>query len=95
MAKIMKIAETLFLVFALVFLDISVKLLLKQPLYNCTHLFIKAHSKSRAFFNIQAGGGQMPTVVFPIVPPPPLNHIYPLSLFNKIDLNCYVFFATK
>jgi hypothetical protein len=48
MAKIMKIA---------VFLDISVKLLLKRPLHNRTHLFIKAHTKP----NIQAGaGGQMP-----------------------------------
>ena len=52
--------EHKFLVFVLVFLDISVKRLLKQPLHNHTHLFIKAHTKSRAFFNIQAGdGGQM------------------------------------
>ena len=47
----------MFLVFVLAFLDISVKRLLKQPLHNHTHLFIKAHTKSRAFFNIQAGGG--------------------------------------
>jgi hypothetical protein len=69
MAKIMKIAEALIrtfglcsVVFVLVFLDISVKLLLKQPLHNHTHLFIKAHTKSRAFFNI---------VQPPLVPPPP------------------------
>ena len=47
----------MFLVFVLAFLDISVKRLLKQPLHNHTHLFIKAHTKSRAFFNMQAGGG--------------------------------------
>ena len=47
----------MFLVFVLAFLDISVKRLLKQPLHNHTHLFIKAHTKSRAFFNIQVGGG--------------------------------------
>ena len=47
----------MFLVFVLAFLVISVKRLLKQPLHNHTHLFIKAHTKSRAFFNMQAGGG--------------------------------------
>ena len=46
----------MFLVFVLAFLDISVKRLLKQPLHNHTHLFIKAHTKSRPFFNMQAGG---------------------------------------
>jgi hypothetical protein len=57
----MKIAETLnrtlFLVFVLLLLDISVKLLLKQSLHNHTHLFIKAHTKTRIFFNTEAGGG--------------------------------------
>jgi hypothetical protein len=51
MAKIMKIAETLNMVLSLVFLDNSVKLLLKQSLHNHTHLFIKAHTKPKVFFN--------------------------------------------
>ena len=57
MAKIMKIVEILSIVLSFCLLDISVKRLLKQPLHNHTYLFIKAHTKSRAFFNIQAGGG--------------------------------------
>jgi hypothetical protein len=47
----------MFLVFVLVFLDISVKRLLKQPLHNHTHLFIKAHTKSGAFLTYKLGGG--------------------------------------
>jgi hypothetical protein len=57
----------------LVFLDISVKLLLKQPLHNHTHLFIKAHTKSRAFFNIQAGGK---------TPPPPVDSPFKFQNFS-------------
>ena len=40
--------------------NISVKLLLKQPLHNHTHLFIKAHTKSSAFFTQAGGAGKCP-----------------------------------
>jgi hypothetical protein len=55
----------------------------------------------RAFFNIQAGGGgKCPPV--PLVPHPPTKshfapppRLYPLSLFNQNDLNCYVFLPLR
>jgi hypothetical protein len=73
----MKIAETLSIVLSICLsfrLDISVKVLLKQPLHNHTHLFIKAHTKSRAFFNMQAGA-QMPRAKSHFAPPPPHGKI--------------------
>jgi hypothetical protein len=45
----------LFLVFVLVFLDISIKRLLKQPLHNHTHLFIstRQNMSSRSVSDIR------------------------------------------
>ena len=92
MAKIMKIAETLSIVLSFclsVPMDISVKHLLKQPLHNHTHLFIKAHTKSRAFLTYK-GGGQIPPSRLPPCAPAQ-NHILPLPPPRKSPffLNLY------
>jgi hypothetical protein len=63
MAKIIKIAETLSIVLSFslsVSRHFGYKLLLKQPLHNHTHLFIKAHTKSYPgpFLTYKLGGGE-------------------------------------
>jgi hypothetical protein len=80
--RLWMIAETLsiFLVLVLVFLDISVKLLLKQPLHNHTNLFIKAMQNPGPLWTYKLGGAKPP--------PPPVDS--PLS--NQV---VYVYCVSK